>query len=81
MIASVISVIAAALRVALAWMQQRRDALLLSLGKSRQTSDDLQGRIDALQEANRIREEARRAAECSDADSLSDDGFRRKDDD
>lgn len=81
MIASIISAIAAALRVALAWMQQRRDAILVSLGASKQSNADLQGRIDALQEANRLRNEAESRVRRDGDGELSDDGFQRKDDD
>lgn len=82
MIASIIGAIAAALRVALAWMQKRRDELLVSLGATKQSNTDLQGRIDALKEANRLRNEAESRVNRDDAGGVPvDDGFERKGDD
>jgi hypothetical protein len=79
--AAIISAVAAVFKAVAAFIAKRRDELLVSLGKTRQKSDDLQGRIDALKEANRLRNEAESRINRDDAGGLSDDGFERKGDD
>mgnify|MGYP005812279357 CR=1 FL=1 len=77
MIAAIISALAAAFKVVAAWLSYARDKTLIALGGSRQQASSLQERLDALQKANRLREEAR-ATLNRDADGgMSDDGYRR----
>lgn len=80
--AAIISALAAAFKAVAAFIGKRRDELLISLGATRQSNTDLRGRIDALQEANKIREAARADVERGTTDGVpDDDGFRRKDGD
>jgi hypothetical protein len=78
---AIISGIVAVVKAVTVWMGKRRDEMLIALGRSGQRSDDLQGRIDALQEANRLREAARASVARDDSGGVPvDDGFQRKDD-
>jgi hypothetical protein len=40
------------------WKQDKKEETSRTLGKAEQSNVDLQGRIDALQKANQLREEA-----------------------
>lgn len=79
-IAALLAAIGSGIKLASEWLAQKRDALLLSLGGTRQSNADLQGRIDALQKANQAREAARAAVERDGSGGMSDDGFQRRDD-
>jgi hypothetical protein len=79
--AAIISAVAAVFKTVAAFISKRRDEMLVALGRSKQSTEDLQGRIDALQEANRLRNEAESRVRRDDPDGMSDDGFLRKDDD
>jgi hypothetical protein len=79
--AAIISAVAAVFKAAAAFISKRRDEMLVSLGRSKQSNVDLQGRIDALKEANRLRNEAESRVNREDAGGVPvDDGFERKDD-
>jgi hypothetical protein len=78
-IAAIVGAISSGIRLAAEWLARGRDNLLLSLGGSRQEAKDLRGRIDGLEKANKLREEARANAERAGDSVLSDDGFRRDD--
>lgn len=80
-IAAVIAAIGSGLTLASDWLAKKRDELLVSLGGAQQGKASLQERIDAIQKANRDREIARGGVERDPDSILSDDGFRRKDDD
>jgi hypothetical protein len=79
-IAAVIAAIGSGIKLASNWLAAQRDKLLLSLGRTQQSNEDLKGRIDALQKANNARETSRGESERNPDGILSDDGFRRKDD-
>jgi len=79
-IAAVIAAIGSGIKLASNWLAAQRDKLLLSLGRTQQSNEDLKGRIDALQKANAAREVARGESERNPDGILSDDGFQRKDD-
>lgn len=78
-IAAIVAAISSGIRLAAEWFAQKRDQLLLSLGRSQQKTQDLQERIDGIKTGNEARESAR--ADVERGDILSDDGFRRRDDD
>jgi hypothetical protein len=80
-IAAIVSALAAAIKLAATWLGYARDKLLLSLGGAQQKNTDLQGRIDALKEGNKAREDARRNIERNAGGVMQDDGFRRADED
>lgn len=81
-LSAALSAITAIFKAASAWLSERRDKMLVSLGRSQQTTTDLQGRIDALQEANRIRENTLTQLDRGGNERLrDDDGFERKADD
>jgi hypothetical protein len=82
-ITALLSAIPAGIKFATEWLAQQRDKLLLALGGERQRGKDLQGRIDGLKEGNKAREQARRDIErnASGGGIMSDDGFRRADED
>lgn len=80
-IAAVIAAITSGIRLASNWAAKKRDELLLSLGATKQSNADLSARIDAMEKANEVREVARGESERDPSSILSDDGFRRKDDD
>lgn len=81
-VASVLGFLGAGIKLALQISQNARDKLLVSLGSSKQSNADLQGRIDALKEANRLRNEAESRVNRDDAGGVPvDDGFERKGDD
>jgi len=77
---AIISAIAGAFKVLSEWMRQQKDALLIALGGQKQKVDDLEGRLRALNKANKAREDARADVERASGGLLDDDGFRRKDD-
>jgi len=74
------TIIGGIVRIVLEWTSAARDKTLISLGASKQSEKDLEGRIDALKEANKIRNEADSAI-VHDPDSVlrDDDGFERRD--
>jgi hypothetical protein len=78
-IAAIVAALGSGIRLATEWFARKRDQLLLSLGRSQQQSENLQERIDAIEGGIKARESAR--ADVERGDILSDDGFRRKDDD
>jgi hypothetical protein len=81
MIASALAFLAALVKGAVMWLEHKREQLLIALGGQKQKVEDLEGRLDALDKANKAREDARAGVERGDADRLlDDDGFRRKDD-
>ena len=80
-VTAVLGFLGAGVKLALQLAQNARDKLLVSLGASKQSNTDLQGRIDALKEANRLRNEAESRVNRDDVGGLSDDGFERKGDD
>jgi len=77
MIAAIISALAAIFKVVATWLSYARDKTLIALGGSRQQASSLQERLDALQQANRLREEARSDLNRDPDSWLSDDGYRR----
>lgn len=78
MIASILSLISNAVRLALDWMARRREAMFVAIGRAQKHTEDLEARYDALREANKVRDAARAAAERDHRDGMSDDdGFRR----
>ena len=78
---AVLTAIAGAIKFATEWLRQKKDELLIALGGQKQKVEDLEGRLDALDKANKAREDARHDVERGDAGGLlDDDGFRRKDD-
>jgi hypothetical protein len=80
--AAIISAVAAVFKAVAVFISKRRDEMLVSLGRSKQSNVDLQGRIDALKEANRLRNEAESRVQRDDAGGVPvDDGFERKSDD
>jgi hypothetical protein len=79
---AIISAIAAGFRLVASYFAWAKEKALVALGKQQQRAEDLQGRIDALQEANRIRENTITQLDRGGIDGLrSDDGFERKTDD
>ena len=81
-VTAVLGFLGAGVKLALQLAQNARDKLLVSLGASKQSNTDLQGRIDALKEANRLRTEAESRINRDDAGGVPvDDGFERKGDD
>jgi hypothetical protein len=80
-IAAALSAIAGAIKFATDWLRHKKDDLLIALGGQKQKVEDLEGRLDALDVANKAREDSRHDVERGDADGLlDDDGFRRKND-
>lgn len=78
---AILTAISGAIKLATDWLRHKKDDLLIALGGQKQKVDDLEGRLDALDKANKAREDARAGVERGDADRLlDDDGFRRKDD-
>jgi hypothetical protein len=80
MIAAIISALAAAFKLAAEWMRASRDKLLLTLGGTRQKADDLQSRLDSINEANKARQSVLAKSMKNPKDDLEDDGFMRGDD-
>jgi hypothetical protein len=76
-IAAIISALAAFFKVVVSWISYARDKTLIALGGSRQQASSLQERLDALQKANRLREEARADLNRDSDGGMSDDGYRR----
>ncbi len=77
MIAAIISALAAAFKVVATWLSYARDKTLIALGGTQQQASSLQERLDALQQANRLREEARADINSDPDGGMSDDGYRR----
>lgn len=59
MIAAIISALAAAFKLVSEWMRVSRDKLLIALGSKQQEAASLRERLDAIQRANVLREQAR----------------------
>jgi hypothetical protein len=80
MLTTILSIIGSIVQVILNWTSSARDKTLIALGATKQSEKDLEGRIDAIKEANKIRNEAD-ASIARDPDSVlrDDDGFRRND--
>jgi hypothetical protein len=79
-ISAIISLVATALQAVVAYLQKKRDDLLVGLGASQQSNSDLKGRIDGIIQAKELGEAADADAERNPDGILSDDGFQRKDD-
>jgi hypothetical protein len=80
MLAAIVQLVATAFQAVLAYLQKKREDLLVSLGASKERGDGLQGRLDGIQEAKKLEDGADAHAQRNPDDWMSDDGFRRKDD-
>ena len=81
MLTAIIQAVLSVLASIWKWKQDKKEDTARTLGKAEQSNTDLQGRIDALQEANRMRNEAESRVMRDGSGSVSDDGFERKGDD
>ncbi len=81
MIAAVIAALAGFINLLAGLVNRARDHLLLSLGAARHAEQSLRKRLDDISAANHTREELRASLERDPSRILSDDGFRRADND
>lgn len=77
MIAAIISAVSGFIQLLISWMDRAREKMLVSLGASQQKTSDLQGRIDALNQANKIKQDTLADIKHNPGSLLSDDGFQR----
>lgn len=81
MLTAIIQAVLSVLASIWKWKQDKKEDTARMLGKTEQSNIDLQGRIDALQKANQLREDAESRIMRGAPGGLSDDGFERKGDD
>jgi hypothetical protein len=76
-IAAIISAVGGFIRLLIDWMDRAREKMLISLGASQQKTSDLQGRLDALNKANKLKQDAIADIKRNPGSLMSDDGFQR----
>jgi hypothetical protein len=76
-IAAIISAVSGFIQLLISWMDRAREKMLVSLGAAQQKTSDLQGRLDALNKANKIKQDAVAAIKHNPGSLMSDDGFQR----